>query len=310
MKVLLSSSQFPSAASNIRALWAPVLLEPISGSYERLVVGVAVASGTEFHLEFANALERLKCFYGDSAVGVVAAVKLAAKCLEADLSRRSVEAISAPNPAVSGIFIGQCREAEGSSLKAISQSWMMALSSLYVKPLVLEDIVSVERMDIATTSDAMQSGDRLPFLVCDFVKGQRAGFANYFSSDLREGRARRIKGSSHKVVIDFSGSHLVANFGTLKAGALTGSVNLIKRRLWDLKVERDREPNEGFRRNHEMILQRPPKDDPQVSERQQANISEALKELEVQADQEELRLRPMGSVQEIGQHLLNLELAA
>jgi hypothetical protein len=310
MNVLLSSSQFPSAENNVRALWAPVLLEPISGSYERLVVGVAVASGSDFHLEIANALDRLKCLYGESAEGVVSAVRLAAKCLEADLSRRSAEAISTPSPAVSGIIVGQCREAEGANLKAISQSWMMALSSLYVRPLALEDIVKAGQMESATTTDAMQSGDRLPFLVCDFVKAQRAGFANYFSSDLREGRARRVKGSSHKVVIDFSGSHLVANFGTLKAGALTGSVNLIKRRLWDLKVERDREQNINFHRSHEMILQRPMKDDPQVSERQQANIVEALEELEAQADQEQLRLRPMGSVQEIGQHLLKQERAA
>jgi hypothetical protein len=96
----------------------------------------------------------------------------------------------------------------------------------------------------------------------------------------------------------------------LKAGALTGSLNLIKRRLWDLKVERDREPIVDFRRNHEMILQRPPKDDPQVSERQQVNITEAIEKLENLAYQEELRLRPMGSVQEIGQHLLASEVAA
>lgn len=310
MNLLLSSNQFPSAENNVRAFWAPVLLEPITGSYERLVVGVAVASGAEFHLEIANALDRLKCLYGDSADGVVSAVRLAAKCLEADLSHRSVEAISTPNPAVSGIIIGECREAEGASLKAISQSWMMALSSLYVRPLTLEDVVKVRQIEIADTTDAMQSGDRLPFLVCDFVKGQRIGFAKYFNSDLREGRPRRVKGSSSKVVIDFSGSHLVANFGTLKAGALTRSVNLIKHRLWDLKVERDKVPHVGFSRTHEMILQRPPKDDPQVSERQQANIAEALQELETQADQEELRLRPLGSVQEIGEHLLKIELAA
>ena len=187
---------------------------------------------------------------------------------------------------------------------------MSALSSLYVDENLAENTSSAEAPELASVSYAAQSGDRLPFLVCDFVKAQRTGFLGFFSQDLREGNARRVKGSSHKIVIDFSGSHLVANFGTLKAGALTTSVNLIKRRLWDLKVERDKVPNIALHRAHEMILQRPSKDDPQLSERQHENIDEALAALEVQADQEELRLRPLGSVKEIGQHLLKVELAA
>ena len=310
MTVSLSSARFPSTDGTVRAFWAPVLLEPVVGSYERLVVGVAAVNSSGFHLEVANSLNRLQCLYLDGADGVVSAVKIAVKCLEADLSRRSVAALSSPSQVVSGVTIGECREAEGTSLVAISKNWMSALSSLYVGENHTEDPVSAEIQVLGTVSYAAQYGDRLPFLVCDFVKMQRIGFLNYFSKDLREGSGRRVKGSSHKIVIDFSGSHLVANFGTLKAGALTSSVNLIKRRLWDLKVERDKVPTIGLHRNHEMILQRPSKDDPQLSERQHGNIDEALAALEIQAVQEELRLRPMGSVKEIGLHLLKAEQAA
>ncbi len=111
-------------------------------------------------------------------------------------------------------------------------------------------------------------------------------------------------------MIDFAGPKLVANFGTLRAGSLTSSVHLIKRRLWDLKVERDRETHDAFSRPHEMLLHRPAKDDPQVTEQQQANISEALEALEMQADQEELRLLAMDSVPAIGQRVLRYDVAA
>ena len=308
MDITIDTNIFPKLRDGVRAHWAPVFFEPISGSYERFVVGVAAFNKDSFHLEWANQLDRLKCFYGSDAIGAVSAIEIAGEYLEADLAKRAAEAFTNPDPAVTGIAFGDLREAEGRSLESVARSWMSALSSLYVEPTA--EMVAVARPALNAAADAgLGSGDRLPFMVCDYVKSQREGFAGYFSADLREGKQRRMKGSSHKVIIDFSGSKLVANFGTLKAGSLTGSVNLIKRRLWDLKVERDREPGNEFSRNHEMILQRPSKDDPQVSEKQQANLDEAFEALEHQADQEELRLRALGSVQQIGEHILAVEAA-
>ena len=310
MNSLLDTRDFPSADRSVRAHWAPVLLSPISGSCERLVVGIAAVNSDGFHLELANALERLHCLYGDDAAAAVNAVLIAGRYLESDLARRSIDAIVSPDPAVSGISIGECREAEGLSLQSLAKSWMAALSSLYSPEKEQHELVEPVSSALAAASDGSDGGDRLPFLVCDYVKTQRKGFATYFSADLREGRARRMKGGSHKVVIDFAGPRLVANFGTLRAGSLTSSVHLIKRRLWDLKVERDKEPALLLSRAHEMILQRPPKDDPQVSEKQQANLAEAFEELEAQADQEKLRLLALDTVQAIGERILKYDVAA
>jgi hypothetical protein len=102
-------------------------------------------------------------------------------------------------------------------------------------------------------------GDRLPLLIMNYFKEGRERYARHFSADLREGA------DAAQQVIDFSGSKLVANFGTLQASAISKSIHLIKRRLWDLKVERDRDP---MHRQHEMILQRPFPDDSQITERQ------------------------------------------
>jgi hypothetical protein len=307
MDISLDTDMFPRLHDGVRAWWAPVFFEPISGSYERFVVGVAAFNEFGFHLEWANQLDRLKCFYGSDAIGAVSAIKIAGEYLKEDLAKRAGDALTKPDPAVTGIAFGDLREAEGNSLESLAKSWMTALSSLYLEP--TSELVAVAEPVLQAAVSSEGSGDRLPFLVCDYVKANRDGFTNYFSADLREGKQRRMKGSSHKVIIDFSGSKLVANFGTLKAGSLTGSINLIKRRLWDLKVERDREPDISFVRNHEMILQRPAKDDPQITERQQANLDEAFEELEHQADQEELRLRALGSVQQIGEHIFAAEAA-
>ena len=62
-------------------------------------------------------------------------------------------------------------------------------------------------------------------------------------------------------------------------------------------------------RNYEMILQRPAKDDPQVSDKQQNRLEEALQELEEQADEKHLCLRPLETYQQIGDHVLKAEAA-
>ncbi|RVU36221.1 hypothetical protein EOI86_13445 [Hwanghaeella grinnelliae] len=310
MSMLLNERHFPSVEHSVRAHWAPILLRPISGSIEQLVVGVATANAEGFHVELANALDRLQCLYGPDATGAIKAVELAGEHLEHDLSKRSVEALFKPDSIVTGVFVGECMEAEGLSLESLAQSWMTALSSLYVAPEEHYELVAPMSVAIVEDVDGGGEGDRLPFMVCDYIKSHRDGYGVYFSADLQAGRPRRAKGSSSKVIIDFAGPKLVANFGTLRAGSLTSSVHRIKRRLWDLKVDRDKEPNVHFARAHEMMLHRPSKDDPQVTERQQNNIDEALEELEAQADQEELRLLAFENVQAIGKRILDIEVAA
>ncbi|MEP4195948.1 MAG: hypothetical protein ABJL99_09970 [Aliishimia sp.] len=280
------------------------VFEPISGSFERFVVGVAAFNGESFHLEWANQLSRLECFYGADARGAISAIQIAGEYLEDDLAKRAGIAISEPNPAVTGIAFGDVREAEGGSLEGIAQSWMAALSSLYSSR---HAQITREFVEVSAETDG--AGDRLPFLVCDYVKSKRVGFTDYFSADLRENRKRRAKKNSQEPVIVFSGSRLVANFGTLKASSLPRSFELVKLRLWDLGTVQVRDHNSMASRNYEMILQRPAEDDPQVSDKQQNRLEEALKELEGQADEKQLRLRPLDTYQKIGDHVLKAEAA-
>lgn len=303
----LDISSFPTFARSLRAQWAPVFLTPIRGSEERLVVGVAVLSDRSFHIEPANALTRLQYLYGAQADIVIQVAAIALDELRYDLSARHAEALLDFRPTITGVSLGSVREAEGVSLQSIGQAWMSALSSLYDANAVA---VALEADDPEATYedrfDALASGDRLPALVLDYVVGERAGLAGFFRNDLGK-RPRRRR--SHEVSIDFTGSKLVANFGTLQVGQISRSVDLIKRRLWDLKVERDSETTEVFRRSHEMLIQMPALNDPQVSEKQYENLDVAKSALEEQADQEELRLEAFTSVAAIGQRVLELEQA-
>ena len=296
---------FPAFEKSTRAKWAPVFLSPIRGSEERLVIGVAVFDDGGFHIEAANALSRLQCLYGSQADIVIQVAGIALDELKNDFASRSIEALFEFRPSITGVSLGGIREAEGVSLQAIGSAWMSSLSSLYDPDLMS---VALEAEDPEETYEdrfeSLASGDRLPTLVLDYVIENRAGLAQFFRPDLGK-RPRRRK--SHEVSIDFTGSKLVANFGTLQVGQITRSVDLIKRRLWDLKVERDSENMSAFSRSHEMLIQMPEWNDPQVSEKQFENLEIARQALEQQADQEELRLEAFTSVAQIGTRILLLE---
>lgn len=301
----LTSSDFPSFRTSVRARWAPVLLEPISGSYERLVVAVAVVGATGFHIEQANALDRLRCLYTTAADGMAWAVEVTGDHLRDELARRGENAVAGIVPLLTGFQIGEWREAEGESLSSIGAGWMRALSSLYKAD---KAVGEVEPDFAGSMSDEISAAslDKLPDLVLDYVSEHQSGLVHFFNQQIRKRQRRR---RSFDVLIDFAGSRLVANFGTLRASSLTPSIDNVKHRLWDLKVERDADTGKMGYRQHEMIVQVPLLGDPQITKRQAANISEALQALEEQADQEDLRFRPMNTVEAIGQHILTTEAA-
>lgn len=300
----LSLSSFPAFDAGVRAVWAPILLEPIAGSYERLVVGVAAANGAEYVVLEANAMERLRCLLGTDGDTIMYAVRIAIDHLSTDLAARGVEAIRNPISAVSGVALAVPREGEGASLQALALSWLSQLSSLHDSRRADEPYEDEQPDEIEQTDGP---ADTLPTMILRYVAARQEGFTRYFSSELREGRARR--GRSHEVHIDFAGSKLVANFGTLRASAIGQSVTLLKRRLWDLKVARDGQTGTAFHRLHEMIVYTPPPDDPSVSAKQRSNLGEALHALEEQSDQEQLRFRPLSSVPSIGERVLEAEAA-
>ena len=223
--------------------------------------------------------------------------------LEHDLADKGVSGLLS-DINIGGFEIGPKRSVEGSSLLQIGQSWMSALSSLYSKTEFYDEIL--EDLPVVENAKLQGVADRLPMLVMEYVSVQRTGLVNYFNRDVVL-QKRQKTSQAYEVSIDFAGSKLVANFGTLRAGRIVGSVNIIKRRLWDLKVDRDKETDTAFHRSHELIVQRPPANDPQITERQHKDLTEALKGLESQANQEELLLRPMSSVKEIGDHLIKIE---
>lgn len=269
------------------------------GSEERLAVAVAACAGRRWHVEPANALERLECLYGEHVDVIIQAVEVVVEALQDDLELRGEEALSDYRPPVSGVTAGSVRRAKGASLGAIARSWMQATSSLYAADAGLSRSIGFN--DQAPFESQGGVIDRIPKAVLDYVVGQNPHAAQFFRRDLSmPGKRNR----NHEVIIDYSGQHVVANFGSLQAGRLGASVGLIKRRLWDLKVDRDTGNRAFANRAHEMLIKMPDRNDPELSNAQWINLESAKDALEAQANQEEIRFEAFETIDQIGQRLL------
>jgi hypothetical protein len=301
----LDSSNFPSKDGLVRATWAPVLLRPIIGSPEQLVIGVAAVGDGDFCIERANGFDRLQCLFAGDANMTIVAAQAALDFLSEQLAVQPMCALTD----FSGVVIGEVREGEGESLRQIAVTWMTALSSLYRPAAATQfDLPAVTAVNVADVVEIEQVGDRLPALVLNYVIQKRPGLDRYFRKDIRD-KIRQRRTNISGVNIDFAGSKLVANFGTLFASQYAPSVDRIKTRLWELKVDRDTARGALIYRAHEMIVQHPGSDNPQVTEKQAARVTEALEALEEQAKKEEICLRPLQSVTQIGEHILRQEAA-
>jgi hypothetical protein len=300
MSTALSNLKFPELPSTTRGRWAPVFLSPILDSPERFVIAVAAANDRGFHIESANELKRLSCLYGKSAETALFAAEVAIEELEAALSDRGEAALVEGSLVFSGVALGAVSEGEARSLQQIARTWMSALSSLYrFQPDQIE-IGAEESHDGSST-------DRLPTLVLEHVSGLNPSLVDRFSEEIRTNRKRRSSSAIAGINIDFSGSRLVANFATLNSSASALSVDRIKRKMFDLKVRRDKEYGLFEARDHEMILFTPSKDGPLISEKQVERVDEALANLKEQSDNEGFGFFALHDVPDIGARILTAE---
>ncbi len=307
----LTIGEFPIVERSVQGSWAPVFIEPLLGSGERIAVAVVAANTDAFFVARANRLDRLKCLYGVAADAVAFAAETSLDAFEEVLTEQGLRGMREPHWVFASVSLGPIQQARGASLQDIAWRWLAFTSSLYEQP--LRDPLTLAATEIEARDEIITAGvvkDRLPKLVFDYVVSRNPRLSKAFGDSVLQAAQGTRRRRSHEINIDFYGSKIVANLGTLVAGGVSGSVERLKRKMWDLKVARDRLKSPLFSVSHEMLVQHPANDDPQLSQRQIDNLNEALEELEKQADLEELRFRPLTSVADIGEHILKAEVAA
>lgn len=307
----LSMDSFPRRTGTSVFSWAPIYFHPIPTSPERLVIGVVVADAVRATIVEANRLDRLECLFGASSTSVLEAATLSLKALQEDVQQRGIEVLRAFDSPMSGVGIGETMVAEGRGFEEVGQVSLRSISSLFGHPsteLVHQKEVQWHLVERAASSDK-PARPKVPSAVMEYVAKRNRDLLPNFAT-ARAARERLQRANPHTPILDYSGRRVAANFSALESNHAS-SVNAVKRRMWDLGLDRIREEKAGkIHREHEMLVRAPEHSSAGISELVLQRIRKALADLEKEADLNEIRLRPLVSVEEIGEHLLQMEQAA
>lgn len=306
MSVTFSNRSFPSRAHNHQARWAPVLISPRPASPEQLVIGVACANEGAAYLAEANAWHRLNCLFGDGADTAMLAARVALDTMRSDLLARGEDALGDPEKSFSGVTIGAVQEGEGESVEKIAISWLSTISTLYDAELTKR---VQNEVDIPLSSPSRVAKDRLPMLVFDYIEQRRPRLTKFFNIEIQKKNERKRTPRAQDIYIGYAGSAIVANFATLPAKRSRPVVDHVKRLMWDLEQDRDGSGGLDHQRKYEMIVKHQEKSDPHITEKQYGAVLEVVDELSEQARKREIQLVSHVAIPDIGNHILEVEMA-
>ncbi|TRO96376.1 hypothetical protein FKB34_04800 [Glycocaulis profundi] len=290
----LRSINLPDPSEHCR--WASVLLRPVAGSPETLVIGVVAMNNKKAYFAKANALHRLDCLYSHAAVGTKLIVDICFSEIDEFIDHNELN-FDIRHLSSGHIQIGEWRDGRGVSVEEVARRWLSGLSSLYDEN---QDELTLTAPIQEPVNRTASRRLKLRSDVLSAVARKKMSLADFFSEPIR--RSQQHRREEGKISIDFSGSRLLANIEDAGGAQPWRTVATIKERLWDLKIARDSASPNG-RREFEMLIC---SENPLVAPERKNSL---LSELTRQADQVNLRLREFDSTEALALHIVKLEAA-
>lgn len=286
----------------VRAKWAPLYYYPVFGSPDRLTVAVIAFTddGTQVAIAEAPGLHRMHCLFGEQAKAPLSLIKGTIDALKKDINERRISALTEPKLLFSGFEFGEMRSGSGFALNDIAQRWVNAISVFSAEKNAPAEI-EVSLPTVVELRPSERSGRLVPSVRKE-VQARIPLISGEFNYSFR---------SRTKVVpvrIGFLGRNIVADFSRISTRSLSNNVERIRSKLWVLADHRDEAPN-MMDIPHEMIVLRNSASDPSVSRSDLKAIDAACHDLEIEADRRSIRLRPLNSVEDIAERIIEAEAA-
>lgn len=288
---------FPAAPAH-KAQWAPVFLEPMDGSGERIVAAVVAldASGSH-HVELTLRRKTLRCMYGDRGDVVLGIAELVQEALQEHLALGG--ALEAWMPPVRSCFLGPLRHAMGPDLEGIALRGASLCASLSGTGLA----------DVAQAADdlgpATPDVDRWLHQIRTSVREKSELLDPRFNAEVR------VKAGASPTRIGYLGDRIAANFDMLVPGPNLSTKRFrSKARLVDLQILRDQVDMFTQRSSYELMLWVPEKNSPGFAQKYLDATHAALSELEEFGDKHDLRVHALHRAEDAADRILTMEAAA
>lgn len=287
-------SLFPKLP-DYHAQGAPIFLEPIIGSGERVCVAVA-ARGDDAAFQVLPVIQPSTAnrMLGDNGAKLINLLDLGINSLKRHLALG--EQFQTWQSPIGGMKLGEIIDGQVSDLN-------MMMRTVARNHAFLANIADFRAAD--APEDEESASERWLSQVREATSVLNPLLDGYFS------RQVRLTPHSAPTRIDFHGIRFAAQLSRiLPGGALSGFVTKAKAKLWDLEALRELCVSKSVSpESYELILFRPTDDDPNYSENQIRRLNEALNELEEAGDKQSLRVRPVYSAEEAADRIVAAEAA-
>lgn len=291
---MITDPTFPPLPS-YQADWCALYWEPIPTSGERITVAVAVQSAIDWHVRPVLDPAMVRCMTGMK--DLLAPVEMAISTLTKHLTNRQpLQAWSSP---VSGLTLGSIETTHAENL---TDAVRMAV----------QDCAFFGRLDdmaIEADQESSEEDDRWSQQIEHGVLLQRPAWRHRFR------RRLPVRAGARPTPLDYAGERYVANFSRIVPKKdLARFVNVAKTKLINLEIARSHaEQPELFGattpQHFELLLLRPHDEDPNYSEKNIADLHEALLELEDFADTHSMRVEPLYAAPQAVDRLISKEAA-
>jgi len=268
---------FPAAPSG-RFVWAPVFLEPMVGSGERIAVAIAAYSSEHGGFVQRTISETtLHCMYGMQSAAIDGLIAFAVESVHEHFSTgEPLESWGAP---FAGCVLGPTRTALAGSPEQAAQMGGKLIASLWKS----SEFQVQELRDSRATMDT----DQWMALIKAEVLGANPALETRFNREVR------VKPGASATRIGYLGEKIAANFDALVSSNMSTRRQRAKSKLMDLQALRRHDRLLNTRHSYELMLWVPPANSADYSNQQIDAARSAFLELEEFADRENLRVRDL-----------------
>lgn len=295
IETLPDLSEFPQMPS-YEAEWAPVYLEPIIKSGERLTIAVVARSGNDVSGCLAISEKALKCLYGEQASGMRRMMTVA---LEQAIEHARHSFDGEFRSSIQGVKLGRLRQGLGTNMRHILQqacSLSASLSSVHADLLEMEpeeDAITIEHNLSQLRSDIQAK-------VLDALPYTRSRFNIPLNQHLVEGARGNLF---------FAGNKVAANVARIKPSRqISRHVDGAKSRLWDLHQLKHKAHD--MPQTHFTLLIWTPTSLDKYDAALVADYEEHLDDIQRQSQQDDIEPRVFYGAEEAAAELIRIERSA
>ena len=265
--------------------WQPVFWEPVSGTGERLMVGVIHQYFGQFEGKRIIRDDVLDCLYGQHASdGARRLIEASLGMIAAAANAAGLGVVTSP---IMGLYPGEVRATEAANIGELFRTAALLYSSLAS----LDKLDELEESDVAAPEEVSK---RFSTEVRDIVLHKHPELADGF------GRGGLLIDGGQAVKFGYFSPKLIAHFGVLHPVRQGSCVRDARARLWEIARAMDiTSITTGA-----LIWAVPRLDDATLSPRQLAQTQANTQEIEREADPHRIRLLPVHTAEEGAARLL------